>query len=1149
MEKCECNDNVVSRLSEEQRQLFSKLRNKKMKDWETFSDPDYISLWKGIIEKYPETAHFIYELIQNADDALATEVKIFLYKDKLVFIHNGRRHFSLTDCNCREGQVGDINAITSVANSTKKDDERTIGKFGVGFKSVFQYTDTPAIYDDTFWFKIENYIVPTLLEADHALRNVGETLFELPFKDSDKGFTDILQRLQNLNMPVLFLPNVQKITWRVDGDDSVHEYYKETIQSNQSYGIDYDFCHIHDYKEDRLIYLFHRNCDTSEGVYNVSVGYYLKKDGSLDIDAKGQIYCFFPTSECFESCFVSHAPFLLVDNRDSIKRYETVNLEFLHKIAELASDALLCLRDIRKVSNLLINDNIYYILNIKDTKSEVDDRNVYLKQCFLNVVRANKLILNKSEEYANLNEVYSTTKELESLLSSAQLRQLCGNDSIDFIYLKDCRSDFRDVEQSLEISSFNNRTLANRLSTSFMEKQTEEWTDRLLTYIEENAVKLWRTNDKRKITENWYGVKLDNWSSLSFRFAPIAKIQSGEWTAPYTLDKEKVNVCLPYEGYEDAGVDAFGKVLDNTMFENHEAFYRGIGLKEPDMADYIEKTLLVRYENDEVAAKDSLLKDFKYIFSLLNANVDTRIKGVLKKKWKLKKQTETGITLCNIGDMFLPSKDFVIFVNGNVSFNFIDCDFYAEGTGLSYDEVYLFLKEEFDIKDRPWVIPVVKLYCWWKNDDLPQSVFDFLEEVSLSQSYSPKFKDFVLYGYNIENCSEEWSHILWKYVVDLGIEKYANGTLEYTRYRERNYHEKKLISSYLNSLKNDRWIVDKNGVQCRPSEISLSDFHELGYQASEFIEQQLDFWDKVQSEKIKEEQRIKDEKENNKRAEELKNIEAKGVPSSTIHSFSKAMDAGINVEKLMNTAVIAKKKGVDFEAVLARSVETNSSDCNNSDSIMSDMSVYNSDSPQYHDTELPQEITSNIAPLMEIAQTVGSDNLPYVAEHVDDLMNLMLDEKPTNMARRIISYIGKKIYEQYLVNDGIKYEVVDDGLSGCDYNINNGEKYVSVVSTKKSIADNKIPVGISAAQNAFLRSHPNAQIRIVRISLIDISILSQYERIIGIYGNEDEPTFNDRLRKECDELAANYWKGADIGEFDAVSPEYSIKVERKNKQR
>lgn len=42
--------------------------------------------------------------------------------------------------------------------------------------------------------------------------------------------------------------------------------------------------------------------------------------------------------------------------------------------------------------------------------------------------------------------------------------------------------------------------------------------------------------------------------------------------------------------------------------------------------------------------------------------------------------------------------------------------------------------------------------------------------------------------------------------------------------------------------------------------------------------------------------------------------------------------------------------------------------------------------------------------------------------------------------------------------------------------------------------------------------------------------------------------FNDRLRKECEELAINYWKGAAINEFDAVSPEYSVKVERKNKK-
>ena len=53
---------IASPLSEEQRKLFSKLRNKKMKDWETFSDPDYISIWKSVIEKYPEMEEYLREV-------------------------------------------------------------------------------------------------------------------------------------------------------------------------------------------------------------------------------------------------------------------------------------------------------------------------------------------------------------------------------------------------------------------------------------------------------------------------------------------------------------------------------------------------------------------------------------------------------------------------------------------------------------------------------------------------------------------------------------------------------------------------------------------------------------------------------------------------------------------------------------------------------------------------------------------------------------------------------------------------------------------------------------------------------------------------------------------------------------------------------
>ena len=81
-----------TRLSESELQLFELLRNDKLEDYKVYTKRTNKNIFRGIIEKYPESAHFIYELIQNADDAKATNVEIFLYRDKLVFKHDGKKH-------------------------------------------------------------------------------------------------------------------------------------------------------------------------------------------------------------------------------------------------------------------------------------------------------------------------------------------------------------------------------------------------------------------------------------------------------------------------------------------------------------------------------------------------------------------------------------------------------------------------------------------------------------------------------------------------------------------------------------------------------------------------------------------------------------------------------------------------------------------------------------------------------------------------------------------------------------------------------------------------------------------------------------------------------------------------------------------------
>lgn len=101
-----------------------------------------------IINQYSDRTHFIYEIIQNAEDAGATYIKFHLFKDRLSIIHNGRPF-----------NEKDVNGVCGIADGTKADGTR-IGHFGIGFKAVYGYTATPEIYSGDFCFKIVEYLNP-----------------------------------------------------------------------------------------------------------------------------------------------------------------------------------------------------------------------------------------------------------------------------------------------------------------------------------------------------------------------------------------------------------------------------------------------------------------------------------------------------------------------------------------------------------------------------------------------------------------------------------------------------------------------------------------------------------------------------------------------------------------------------------------------------------------------------------------------------------------------------------------------------------------------------------------------------------------------------------------------------------------------------
>ena len=198
-------------------------------------------------------------------------------KNNLVTVpkHNGRIHFTISKDYPNLPNYGHINSITGIGASTKSFDDGTnkIGKFGVGFKSVFQYTKTPEIFDDKFQFAIDDYIVPRKLNYDHPLRCEGETLFCLPFANPEKSYNEIHEKLRNLDNPILFLRHLENIVWWDTANEQRHEYSKEIRQTEESDDIKYEFMTLNNCGFRQSLWLFSKSVwvEESNAKHEISI--------------------------------------------------------------------------------------------------------------------------------------------------------------------------------------------------------------------------------------------------------------------------------------------------------------------------------------------------------------------------------------------------------------------------------------------------------------------------------------------------------------------------------------------------------------------------------------------------------------------------------------------------------------------------------------------------------------------------------------------------------------------------------------------------------------------------------------------------------------------------------------------------------------
>ena len=304
-----------------------------------------------LTDLYPDNAHFIYELLQNAEDMNATVVRFELFEDKLNFEHNGTK---------RDFNLHDIDAITNIGhNAQKKNDPTSIGKFGVGFKAVFAYTSTPEIHSGDYHFKIKDYFIPEF-RGVKKVRTVDKdgvkwTKFSFPFNNPKKPIEnakkEITQSLVALDdSSILFLNNIKRIEYILP-DASIS--YVERREDNKPFtDVVYKPLKRKEVITHWLKYSNNIEMTDEQGnlkKLNIAVAYKLEieKTGTIKVvPIDGKVFIYFPAEKEYSGLnFHINAPFASTVARDSVRNCED-NKRLIKKVANLMTNSISSIKEL-----------------------------------------------------------------------------------------------------------------------------------------------------------------------------------------------------------------------------------------------------------------------------------------------------------------------------------------------------------------------------------------------------------------------------------------------------------------------------------------------------------------------------------------------------------------------------------------------------------------------------------------------------------------------------------------------------------------------------------------------------------------------------------------------------------------------------------
>lgn len=606
-----------------------------------------------IIQLYTDKSHFVYELLQNAEDAGATQIKFLQYQDRLEVLHDGHP-FSLEN----------LQGLCDIGKSDKINDLNQIGEFGVGFKSVFGICESVKLFshpssDDEangfsrFAVEIRDFTHPVDIQ-DEEINPGYTTKFIFPYSvgftfsgfETEEKLNEVLsKRLRNLGITtLLFMKNLKAIDYEINlqGLKTSGTYMLEKRQLN-------DHCALisamgetnpvantgmkkeKDKKEEEILYLvFSRPVSGIQTGRTIDIAFTVSINENDEYQFRRSKYpyisVYFPTETESKLNFIVQGPYRTTPNRSSVPGDDKDNIALAKQTAQLLKDSVTELRDAGKLNISLLN-----ILPIDENAFESAPLFECMYTTTLKMMKSERFLICKDGTYALPEQAkIARGDKFAEVFTDGLISELL-HDGVQYHWLPTFLTetnkqykelyDFLTGELNIEVMRPENMRNYFNQNPEFLRNRDNKWLIEMYNMYEN--------------VEAAFSKKRGGSNMLTAQFIKTSK---GDFVAPYRKSDSDSNYkySFLYSGYEDAtylpnvflpskNASQMDDIpfVDDEIYRQCEHFFKEIlALEKPNEYEFFIRDFKKRYEQGKFT-DDQHISDVKHLLKY-RSNEDYR---------------------------------------------------------------------------------------------------------------------------------------------------------------------------------------------------------------------------------------------------------------------------------------------------------------------------------------------------------------------------------------------------------------------------------------------------------------------------------------------------------------------------------------------